>query len=450
LFSGLPISYFADISDGLPAGTHTFGLHAETGSSMQQRTVGRIRLRSLLNWVAAIPTMPASMELKVEKNVRVLLMHNFLSPYRIPLFTELASRFDLDVWILGDIKSVRDWPDNIHETGFRRRTLPHITIPLGSAYNVILINYTLAAELKRHRHDVVVCCAWDTPATFHAALHARRTKTPFVLWSGSTSAENTLLRAVSKPLVKWLVQSASAWIAYGTQARDYLVSLGARPDRTFLAFNTVETATFAELADAARPMRRELREQHGVSAPRVILYSGNLLDLKGVGDLIEAFARYYERDPGCTLVLVGSGKHRRKYEARVAQLGIGNAVVFAGFVQRDRLPAYYAMADLLAVPSRTDVWGLVINEALACGLPVAASNAAGATADLIRDGENGYVLPSRNPSAWCECFVRHFADVAAGRDMSAAARTSIQPFSIEHAADAFVDAVRCAIGSARA
>lgn len=386
------------------------------------------------------------MELKVEKNVRVLLLHNFLSPYRIPLFTELASRFNLEVWILGNIESVRNWPAIPPGANFRYRTLPHVTIPLGSAYNVILINHTLAAELKRHSHDVIICCAWDTPATFYAALHARRTKTPFVLWSGSTAAENTLVRAVTKPLVKWLVQSASAWIAYGTRARDYLVSLGARPDRTFLAFNTVETATFAALSDAARPTRRELREQLEVSAPRVILYSGNLLDLKGVGDLIEAFALYHERDPGCTLVLAGSGKHRRKYEARVAQLGIENAVVFAGFVQRDRLPAYYAMADLLAVPSRTDVWGLVINEALACGLPVAASNAAGAAADLIRDGENGYVLPPRNPGAWCECFARHFEAVAAGKDMSAAACASIQPFSIEHAADAFVDAVRCAVG----
>ena len=97
------------------------------------------------------------------------------------------------------------------------------------------------------------------------------------------------------------------------------------------------------------------------------------------------------------------------------------------------------------LPSRTEVWGLVINEALACGVPVVASNAAGAVADLMQDGVNGYVIPPRDPEALRDALARHFRLTAHDRDaMREAARRAIAPFTIARAADAFEDAVRAA------
>lgn len=389
--------------------------------------------------------MLALMEPKVEKNVRVLLLHNFLSPYRVPLFEELATRFDLDVWILGDIRSVRNWPSQHAGAAFRYQMLPRITIPLGSPYNVILLNHTLPGELDRHRHDVIICCGWDTPAAFYTAWHARRAGVPFILWSGSTLAEPTWLRMLTSPMVRRLVKGCSAWLAYGSRARDYLVSLGAQRQRTFLAYNTVETSEFSRACESAMATREALRRQLGITPRNVILYSGNLLDLKGVGDLIEAFALFADVDRDTCLLLAGAGRHETKYRERVRQLGLDTRVVFAGFVQRHDMPQYYALADLLAVPSRKDVWALVVNEALACGVPVAASEAAGASADLIQHGVNGYILPARNPASWRDCFVTHFADAGRRSAMRERARESIRPFSIARAADAFVEAVRCAL-----
>ena len=106
-----------------------------------------------------VPAMPT---------YRVLLIHNFLSPYRIPLFAELATRFDLEVWILGNVQALRDWPSDAPDAGFQYRALSNWCLKLGSRYNAILLNYTLPWALIRHRHDVIVCCAWDTPAVFYA------------------------------------------------------------------------------------------------------------------------------------------------------------------------------------------------------------------------------------------------------------------------------------------
>lgn len=380
-----------------------------------------------------------------DTKIRVLLIHNFLSPYRIPLFRELATRMELDVWILGDVRSVRDWPSEVSDAGFRMRRVPHITIPLGSRYNVILINPTLPFDLIKHRYDAILFCAWDTPAAFYTALHARMAGAPFILWSGSTAAENTFLRRVTRPLVRGLVRSASAWLAYGSRARDYLVSLGASPDRTMLAYNTVEIDEFAQRASETE--RDAARRRLGIDAPLVVLYAGNLLDLKGVPDLLEAFASLVQQRSDVTLLLVGSGSGEPRYRAFCTDRGISDKVRFEGFVRRDDMATYYAIADLLVLPSRSEIWGLVINEALACGLPVLASEVCGAAADLLNDGANGYVVPSRNPQAICNAMLRHFDPATDRAAMSRAARDSIAPFTIARTADAFVDALRCVTGA---
>jgi glycosyltransferase involved in cell wall biosynthesis len=392
----------------------------------------------------------AHMTAATETKPRVLLLHNFLSPYRVPLFAELATRFDLDVWILGDIRSVRDWPSEARDAGFRYRVLPHLTIPLGSRYNVILINYTLPFALARHRHDVIICCAWDTPATFYASYHAKLTGTPFILWSGSTAAEDSRLRRMTAPFVRGLVHRASAWLAYGTRAKEYLVSLGANPTRTFLAYNTVETSDFADRSRMTTEERDALQTKLGIRTSRVILYCGNLLDLKGVSDLLEAFVAYAAKDPDATLLLVGSGRDESRYRGFVHENGLDDRIVFAGFAPRDQMPRYYALGDLIVLPSRSDVWGLVINEALACGLPVVATDVCGATADLIEEGVNGTIVPARDPQALCRAFERHFGTGVDRAAMRERARQSIAPFSIARTADAFVAAVATARERGRA
>jgi glycosyltransferase involved in cell wall biosynthesis len=379
-----------------------------------------------------------------ETKPRVLLLHNFLSPYRVPLFAELAKRFDLEVWILGDIRSVRDWPAEARDAGFRYRILPHLTVQLGSRYNVILLNYTLPVALARHRHDAIVCCAWDTPATFYTSYFAKRRGTPFILWSGSTAAEDTRLRRITAPAVRKLVQRADAWLAYGTRSKDYLVSLGAEADRTYLAYNTVETTEFAERSRITQVDRDALREQFGIRTSRVLLFCGNLLDLKGVGDLLEAFAEYAGQDRDASLLLVGNGRDESRYADWVRARGLTDRVVFAGFAPRDEMPRYYALGDLLVLPSHSEIWGLVINEALACGVPVVVSDVCGAVADLVHEGANGYIVPPRDPQNLCTVLRRHFSPEVDRHAMRERARQSIEPFSISRTADAFVAAVSAA------
>jgi glycosyltransferase involved in cell wall biosynthesis len=377
---------------------------------------------------------------------RVLLLHNFLTPYRIPLFAELARRFDFEVWILGDVRKIRDWPGEAPQGAFRHRSLPCLEIPLGSRYNVLMLNYSLPWALARQQADVIICCGWDSPALVYAALHARLTGTPFVLWSGSTPSERSLARTLSLPAVKGLVRLGDAWIAYGSRAKEYLVQLGAERRQVFRAFNTVALDFFAQGAELTDTERDALRAQLGIETRHVVLYCGNLLELKGLEDLMPAFAEVARQRDDVTLLLVGSGPDETKYRAFCDAAGLGERVVFAGFVDRTQLPPYYGIADLLVLPSRSEVWGLVINEAMACGVPVLTTDVVGAVPDLLQEGINGYVVPVRHPDALCDAMLRFFADGTDRDAMSRAARTTVRPFTCAHMADAFEAAVHCALG----
>lgn len=373
------------------------------------------------------------------------MVHSFLAPYRIPLFAELAKRFALEVWILADVGKLRNWPTEVPADAFNFRLLPHLRVPTGSRDYQFVLNYTLPFALARRRHDVIMGCGWDTPSTFYAAYHARMRKTPFVLWAGSTAGEASWRRKLTRPLVRDLVRHADACVAYGTRSKDYLITLGAEAGRVFCAYNTVDTRRFARESRLNEHERHALRNRLGIRTPRVILYCGQLIERKGLGDLLPAFKRCAEGCSDVTLLVVGNGPRKARFHALAEGLGIRDRVVFAGFVPQETLPPYYGLADLFVLPSREEVWGLVINEALACGVPALTTNAVGAAPDLIRDGVNGYLVPPGDVTALSEALVRHFGPHTDRAAMREAARRSIEPFTIERAADAFVAAVGCAL-----
>jgi glycosyltransferase involved in cell wall biosynthesis len=122
-----------------------------------------------------------------------------------------------------------------------------------------------------------------------------------------------------------------------------------------------------------------------------------LVRTKGVLDLLAAYATLPEglrREVG--LVLAGDGEERDEL-ARVSREIKPGVVILTGFLQRDQLPAFYALAEGLVFPTHSDTWGLVVNEAMACGRPVIVTEVAGCVADMVRDGENGYVVAAAAP-----------------------------------------------------
>jgi glycosyltransferase involved in cell wall biosynthesis len=171
---------------------------------------------------------------------------------------------------------------------------------------------------------------------------------------------------------------------------------GATPEKVFLARYAVDNERFRTRAASYRGARQRIRDENGWKQRYLLLYVGRLVGFKRVDVLIEALRRLSTKRLDIGLVIVGDGPERERLER------LGQAmphVYFAGFQDQSDLPRHYAVADVFVLPSECEPWGLVVNEAMASGLPVIATRKVGAAHDLIIEGENGYLVPENDPAA---------------------------------------------------
>jgi glycosyltransferase involved in cell wall biosynthesis len=376
--------------------------------------------------------------------IRVALLHNIISPHVVPLFEQLARHpgISLKVYFLAVTDQNRRWDTSIGQK-FQYTVLPNWAVRLGGEdLFTFFINPTVVRELRRDDFDVLISVGWDSFAALAAFALCRALRKPFILWSGSTINEPSWRRSLSLPLVKLIVRTSSAWIAYGTRARDYLIQLGAAVERVFMAYNTVDVEWYRARADELRPRREDLRRELGLGGGPVILYVGQLIERKGARDLLAAFQSISQRREDAQLVLVGYGQLEAALRAQVASAGI-SGVHFTGHVAIPDLPRYYVTADAFVLPSHEEVWGLVLNEAAASGLPIIATEATGAAPDLIDAGVNGYVVSPGRPDQLADALL---AVLARSPEMGAASRELMLHRTYAQNVEAIVRAIGAATG----
>jgi glycosyltransferase involved in cell wall biosynthesis len=191
----------------------------------------------------------------------------------------------------------------------------------------------------------------------------------------------------------------------GVDGKEFAVRWGASEERIFLATHTVDIPHFQTGASAARPLRARLRKELGLSGTTFI-YVGRLWWGKGIIYLLHAFERVQRQSiEEVSLLLLGDGEEENKLRQACSERGIRN-VVLAGFKQKPDLPRYYALADVFVFPTLGDPYGLVVDEAMACSLPIISTSAAGEIRDRIEEGLNGYIVPPEDSVALAECMMR--------------------------------------------
>jgi glycosyltransferase involved in cell wall biosynthesis len=160
-----------------------------------------------------------------------------------------------------------------------------------------------------------------------------------------------------------------------------------------------------------------------------------------VFDLLEAYAQLDDEIRATVaLVFLGDGADRAELMERASRITLGT-VQFPGFVQREGLPEFYALAEALIFPTHSDTWGLVVNEAMSCGIPVIANSVAGCVADLVQDGWNGFVVPPRDPSHLAAAMARLACDSALRIEMGSRGRERVKTYSPAAWAEGLVKAM---------
>jgi glycosyltransferase involved in cell wall biosynthesis len=250
----------------------------------------------------------------------------------------------------------------------------------------------LAERLTSRRCDLLIANGYTQPLYRLGARTAKRAGVATALRLDSVLWDTSWTRNLAKRILftTYMKRTYDLFLGVGSLTLDYLRAFGVSSERTGLFPYAVDVESFAERSRLSAAERAAFRERLGVPAEaRVVLGLAKFNEREAPWDLLRAFARV--QDPNVWLVLAGGGPARPALEAFAGKL---SRVRFPGYVPYLDLPALYAASDLFVHPAREERWGVSVQEALACGLPVVASSRVGAGYDLIEVGSNGFVYPA--------------------------------------------------------
>jgi len=226
----------------------------------------------------------------------------------------------------------------------------------------------------------------------------------------------------------------------GTRQALNLQHYGVPKSRIVIAYMTVDTTAISAHIDSMTPARRQqLRDQIGISSEdSVFLYVGRLEDYKGVGDLIQAFRLLSSSSsPPGRMLLVGDGTMQVKIED---ECRTNPAIKYLGRLAGADLIDAYALADCFVLPSQSESWGLVVNEAMAAGLPVIVTDQVGCIDDLVIEGHTGCIVPAQSPPVLAAAMKKFLENPNARTKMASNVRQEIAPWTMVRWANVIRDA----------
>jgi glycosyltransferase involved in cell wall biosynthesis len=316
--------------------------------------------------------------------------------YYAPIFRELARRCDLTVFFAyrqtaaGQAKAgygvAFEWDVDLL-SGYRSRFLTNVSKQPSTDVFAGCDTPGIASEIDQGRFDAFVVPGWGLRSYLQAVSACRKAQVPVLVRGDSqlASQRGGIVRLAKSLVFPRFLRRFDRFLYVGQRNREYLTHYGVQADQLFFSPHCVDNDAFgraSELARHGRPVTASVR--------RRILFVGKLVQSKRPFDLLRAAAIIQRGGREVEVAFAGAGEAESALrqvakEARVS-------ATFHGFVNQSELPAVYAAADVVVSPS-VETWGLVVNEAMACGVPAVVSSAVGCAPDLIEEGQTGAVFP---------------------------------------------------------
>jgi glycosyltransferase involved in cell wall biosynthesis len=375
---------------------------------------------------------------------KVALVFHRLGPYHMARCAAVASRCDLTVIELSGLDDTYAWSRVDGASNFERVTLfCDGDVDRERRREIARRVRTALAEADP---GVVAIPGWSHPGALSALIWCLRAHRPAVLMSESTIHDDVRSR-VREAAKRCVVRLFSSALVGGLRHAAYACALGLPSAAIFAGYDVVDNRHFERGARDARLAGARWRSQLG-APERFFLASSRFVAKKNLGRLLEAYAGYRRRagPDAWHLVLLGDGALRPELERRIAGLDLTGDVLLLGFRQYDELPAFYGLAGAFVHASTTEQWGLVVNEAMAAGLPVLVSNHCGCAPALVRDGVNGFTFDPYDVEQLAGLMHR-VAAMTDGqrRAMGEAGRRIIVAWGPERFADGLMRAVQAAL-----
>lgn len=249
----------------------------------------------------------------------------------------------------------------------------------------------LYKNLEARSPQALVIPGYREPFMRAAARWARKHGAASILMFASTELDHQRVWWKEQVKCQLVRRYYDAGFVNGQASRQYLSKLGMSQSRIWEPSAVVDNRYFDESSRNILLRADEYRKDARLPE-RYFLYVGRFYPEKNLVRLLRAYRRYHDLDPGgWKLVMVGDGPQRDELHETARELDLDD-IVWSGYKQIEKLPTYYALSSCLVLPSLSEPWGLVVNEAMACGLPVLVSSRCGSAADLVREDVNGYTF----------------------------------------------------------
>ncbi|MHC1717132.1 MAG: glycosyltransferase family 4 protein [Acidaminococcaceae bacterium] len=356
--------------------------------------------------------------------MRVLFTTNIPSPYRVDFFNELGKSCDLTVLYERSDANNRNKEWLLSKaTNYKVVFMRGYKVGNDSALCPQIINY-----LNTKLYDVFIIGGYCTPSGILSIIYLKFKRIPFVLnFDGGFIKKGKTLRHYLK---RFLISSASWWISSGRKTNEYLYYYGAKSEKIYnYPFTSIKEEDI--INKPIRPdEKKAIRKKLKITEDKIIVAVGRYDYGKGYDVLLNACTKI---DNSTGIYIIG-GKITQEYAGIKDRLNLKN-VHFIDFKTKKELAEYYKAADIFVHPTRRDVWGLVINEAMAYGLPVITTDCCIAGLELVKNDENGYIVPvddSQVLSEKCSIILRN-DDLR--KKMSEKSLEIIKEYTIENMAE---------------
>jgi glycosyltransferase involved in cell wall biosynthesis len=381
---------------------------------------------------------------------RIAFMMTHPTQYHSPWFRALARRTDIDIHVFYCSTPSADNQGTGFGVGFEW------DVPLLDGYPHTLLRNTgsgslvdfqgvdapeISGIIASRNFDAWVINGWRLRAEWRAIEACWGSEVPMFIRGDSTLLPR---RSLMKRTMKWLlyrrwVPRFSCYLTVGTLNEQYYVHYGADSGRFVPVRHFVDNDWFAENAAAASQSLSNQRRAWGISdRALVLLFAGKFTDDKQPMDAVRAIERSRELRDDVHLIMVGDGPLRAECEAFARSKNL--PVTFTGFLNQAKMPTAYAASDVLVLPSISETWGLVVNEAMASGIPAIVSDQVGCAPDLIISGETGSIFRAGDVSGFAHAVIAYANDRSLALKQGAAAKKRIQAYSLESAVEGTVEA----------
>lgn len=372
--------------------------------------------------------------------MKVLLIHNIAwSHYKAVVFSELYNLcqqkgFDLKVIQVAinerGRKKLGDLDLSIHK--YPMKILFEKSYEETSLLERIK---SLLKEIKEYNPDLVIVPGYFDWAYWFVVFYSKLKGKKVITGFDSTEYDHKRIW-IKEQIKKVFIKMCDGAFCYGTKAAEYVNKLGMRADRIYIRFQATDNHTIENICLNYKIKRDELKKQYGFNKYNFI-YVGRLSPEKNLITLLKAFdnlIKNQEESKDWGLIIVGDGPQRKELEEFIEKYNLKSYVFFVGGKSWKDVVEYYALADVFILPSLSEPWGLVVNEAMLCGLPVVVSRRAGSYWDLVKEGINGFGFDPLNQKELENIMLKFIMGKVDMKKMGEASKEIIKEYTPQNAA----------------